>query len=237
MVQEFTFPALEARQKKKMLKSALTVLEMTQAMSAGKGKNILHYTLQRKRRHKAMEHYPGGDRIEYSTGAQYFYHCHREDRETGEHGHFHSFMRYKKIPRRIRPAALPDWDKNLDNPMAHIVAIAMDCYGKPIRLFTVNRWVTDETWYDAEHVTEFIRKYKFRQDKEEESYWWKLDKWVESMHQLFAPQIIWLHQERDHRVAAWQKKYPSRNPYEDRELEEITSIPIDIVDQVNWLMR
>ncbi len=44
-----------------------------------------------------MNHYPKGDRIDYDTGAQYFYHCHRESEETEEHGHFHCFLRYKHI--------------------------------------------------------------------------------------------------------------------------------------------
>ena len=235
-VQKFVFPVLTGKEKKKMLKSALTVLETTQQMSAKKGKNILHYTLIKKRKHTTMNHYPDGDRIDYDSGSQYFYHCHREDEATQEHGHFHTFLRYKKIPKRIQPALLPDWDKNMDNPMAHIVAIAMDCYGKPIRLFTVNRWVTDETWYDCQHAADFIHQYTFKCKKEEDAYWWALDKWVESMLHLFAPQIIWLQKERDRKIEAWQKKYPKRNAYQDTALEEISTIPIDITTQVNWLI-
>lgn len=230
---KFTLPVLSERQKTQVLSHALQVIEAQQQMTTKKGKNILHYTLRRKRQHVSMQHYPKGDRIDYNTGAQYFYHCHREDLDQEEHGHFHCFLRYKRIPKHIKPKPLPDWDKNIDNPMAHLVAISMNRFGQPIRLFTVNRWVSFETWYDAKHASNLLKR--FDMTLEDDPYWQTLDQWVEGMLQLFAPQIAWLHESRDHTIARWQKKYPSRNAYEDHKLEELSSIPIDIASQVKWL--
>lgn len=233
--ERFTLPTLSGRQREHMLRYALQVLEAQRQMTTRKGRNILHYTLRRKSRHIRMQHYPRGDRIDYATGAQYFYHCHREDVAREEHGHFHCFLRYKKIPKHIKPTPLPDWDKHMDNPMTHIVAIAMNRYGQPIRLFTVNRWVSFETWYDAAHAPEFIKRFMFTPDNG--SYWPVLDSWVEGMLHLFAPQIAWLHRRREQAIANRQKRYPKCNAYEDHRLEELSAITIDPAKQVRWIMH
>lgn len=231
---EFTLPELTRWRQKVFLGYASQVLEAQQKMTTTKGKNILHYTLKRKRIHERMSHYPKGDRIDHSTGSQYFYHCHRENYESSEHGHFHCFMRYKHIPKRIKPTPLSDWDKYIDNPMTHLVAIGMNQLGQPIRLFTVNRWVTSEILYDAAHTDYFLKRYKMT--LLDDPYWQVLDQWVEGMLHLFSPQILWLHHEREKRIHELQSLNPSSNPYLDYELEEITEIPIDIKQQVEWVI-
>lgn len=217
-----------------MLDYALQVLKAQQQMTTSNGKSILHYTLRRKRQHITMQHYPAGDRIDYKTGAQYFYHCHRENVGTEEHGHFHCFLRYKHIPKRIKPTPLPDWDTNIDSPMAHIIAIALSRYGQPIRLLTVNRWISAETWYDGRHAAAFVRRFHFK--RETDPYWRVLDLWVEGMLHLFAPQIAWLNLQRDASIARWQRRHPESNAYEHHRLEELSSLPIDLADQISWIV-
>ena len=234
-ISEFTLPHLSKTHKARMLKYAQQVLEAQQQMVTKRGKNIIHYTLEKKRRHQFMDHYPKGDRIDYETGAQYFYHCHREDYETTEHGHFHCFLRYKHIPSTIKPTPLPDWDKNIDNPMTHIVAIAMNCYGQPIRLFSVNRWISFEVWYDAKHTSRFIKQYKMT--KQDSPYWQVLDKWVEGMMHLFAPQIQWVNNARDLAIEQGKLLYPDTNLYEAHQMEELSAIPIDLQSQIQWLLQ
>ncbi|CEG57098.1 DUF6969 family protein [Legionella fallonii] len=231
---EFTLPKLTRWRQKVFLGYASQVLEAQQKMTTSNGKNILHYTLKRKHRHERMSHYPKGDRIDHSTGSQYFYHCHRENYDNHEHGHFHCFMRYKHIPKRIKPTALADWDKYIDNPMTHLVAIGMNQFGQPIRLFTVNRWVTSEILYDATHMDYFLKRYKMT--LMDDPYWQVLDKWVEGMLHLFAPQISWIHQVREKRIQELQSLNPNFNPYADYDLEELSEIPIDIKKQVEWII-
>lgn len=230
---EFVLPKLTRGRQKKLLGYAQQVLEAQQQMSTNTGKNILHYTLNKKRKYEHMMHYPKGDRIDHSTGSQYFYHCHRENYESTEHGHFHCFLRYKHIPKRIKPSPLPDWDRYIDNPMAHLVAISMNQLGQPIRLFTVNRWVTSEIWYDAQHINYFIKRYAMT--LEDSTYWQVLDRWVEGMLQLFAPQIAWLHQARDKRIEQHSQN-TSDNPYLDYELEELSELSIDLKKQIEWII-
>ena len=231
----FILPTLTSWGKSKMLGYAKQVLLMQQQLTLPDGKNILHHTLQKNRRHKAMNHYPKGDRIDHTTGAQYFYHCHRENKKIQEHGHFHCFLRYKHIPKHIRPTPLSDWKKNLDNPMTHLVAIGMNRYGQPIRLFTVNRWITSEIWYDAEHLSNFIKR--FNMTLTDDPYWQPLDNWVESMLKLFSPQIAWLHYQRDALMAERQLTHPEQNHYEDQSLEELSSIPIELNNQIQWILN
>ena len=40
-------------------------------------------------------------------------------------------------------------EENKNRIGAHVVAISMDKKGYASKMFTTNRWVTDETWYDA----------------------------------------------------------------------------------------
>jgi hypothetical protein len=232
---EFTLPELSRWHQKVFLGYATQVLEAQQQMIDNKGKNILHYTLRKKRKHERMSHYPKGDRIDHSTGSQFFYHCHRENLESKEHGHFHCFLRYKHIPKRIKPAALSDWDKYIENPMTHLIAIGMNQFGQPIRLFTVNRWVTSEIWYDAEHIDKFLKRYKMT--IQDDPYWQILDKWVEGMLHLFAPQISWLHQARDKRIQQQLAIDSAANPYMNYDLEELSELPIDIKKQIKWIIR
>ncbi|MBI2786091.1 MAG: hypothetical protein HYX60_07230 [Legionella longbeachae] len=231
---QFIFPQLSRWHKKIYLGYAEQVLKAQQLMSMNKGKNILHYTLNKKRRFERMSHYPKGDRIDHKTGSQYFYHCHRENYESTEHGHFHSFIRYKYIPKSIKPAPLKDWDRYIDNPMTHLVAIGMNQLGQPIRLFTVNRWVTSEIWYPANYSARILKRYKMT--LADDPYWQILDKWVEGVLHLFTPQILWLHQQRDTKILQHQVNSPIENPYMDYDLEELSEIPIDLKQQIEWII-
>lgn len=217
-----------------MLQFATQVLEAQHQMTGKKGKNILHYTLQKKRRHLSFDHYPKGDRIDFATGSQYFYHCHREDFESEEHGHFHCFMRYKNIPKRIKPSYPPDVAKHTHPPMAHLVAIAMNRFGQPIRLFTVNQWISSEIWYDAEHVAGFIKRFKMTLTND--PYWQILDQWVSGMMHLFAPQINWLHSVRDQNIEQLRINAPDENVFENRNIEELSTIPLDLAKQIEWIV-
>ena len=235
----FQFPILSRRKRTKLLTYAKYALSAQHDMTTTTGRNIVHYTLQDNEKHLHMEHYPKGDRIDKKTGAQYFYHCHREDFEQFEHGHFHCFMRYPQIPKRIKPTPLRDWDKYIDNPMTHLIAISMSQYGQPIRLFTVNRWISSEVWYDSKHIHANLNRFKM--SLTDSPYWQILDHWIASILNLFSPQIAWLHHQRDQMIRILQTQQPhTSNPesiYDDRTIEELSSIPINIEAQIKWLLE
>ncbi len=231
----FNLPVISQWRKAQLLRQIKKLLTAQQQIINPTGNSILHYTLKDKDQHESMSHYPKGDRIDRQTGAQYFYHCHRENFESTEHGHFHCFLRYKHIPKHIKPTPLDDWDKHIDNPMTHIIAISMNNLGQPIRLFTVNRWVSSEIWYDAKHASNFIKR--FDMTLTDDPYWQILDQWVESMLHLFAPQIAWLYTTRDAAIKSLQQSNPGENIYESERFEELSSIAIDLKQQIEWIIN
>lgn len=175
------------------------------------------------------DHYPPGDVYDPESHSQFYYHSHRE----GEHGHFHTYLRPKGMPSWIKPAPLPDLTppKEDNDALSHIVAISMDSHGIPIGLFTTNRWICAETWYRAEDVCTMIDFFTIDHARPS----WPLNRWITSMLKLFKPQITELLLERDETVAAWQKKHPKRNVYEDRELDITSHLDITLEDQVSQI--
>ncbi|MGH6662348.1 MAG: DUF6969 family protein [Rhodospirillales bacterium] len=171
------------------------------------------------------DHYPPGDVYDHDTHAQYYYHTHppegRAKKFGSEHGHFHTFLRPKGMPTKVKPAPVPDYKQpeGDNDALTHFVAIAMDRAGFPIRLFTTNRWVTGETWYEAKSVIAMLDRFII--DLAHPS--WPVNMWISAMLRLFGPDIEALLVERDRAIDDWQRRHPGDNVYEDRRLE-ITSI-------------
>jgi hypothetical protein len=181
-------------------------------------------------------HYPPGDVYDAEFHAQYYYHAHPEaERRTGEHGHFHTFLRPLGMPAGVRPAPLPDFTPAADgnDDLSHLVAITMDRDGTPLSLFTTNRWVTGETWYAAGDVIAMLGQ--FRIDHARPS--WPVNRWVSAVFGLFRPEIEALLRERDGAVAAWQARHPDRNVYEDRSLEVTSEVEIVLEDRIRDVER
>lgn len=181
-------------------------------------------------------HYPPGDVYDAEFHAQYYYHAHPEaERRSGEHGHFHTFLRPLGMPPGVRPVPLPDYVPAADDndDLSHLVAIAMDRDGTPISLFTTNRWVTGETWYAAEDVIAMLGH--FRIDHARPS--WPVNRWVSAMFGLFRPEIEQLLRERDVAVARWRERHPDVNVFEDRGLEVTSETAVDVEDRIRDVER
>jgi len=185
------------------------------------------------------DHYPPGDVYDFETHAQYYYHAHppegRAERFGREHGHFHTFLRPKGMPKGIKPAAVPDYraPDGDNDALTHFVGISMNRAGFPIRLFTTNRWVTGETWYSAKTVISLI-------DRFEMDLAWPsqpVNTWITAMLRLFRPNIEALLTRRDRAVDDWQARHPDGNVYEDRGLEITAQEDISVEDQIERVDR
>ncbi len=192
------------------------------------GLNVVGEILEGQGPFYELQHYPKGDVYDMETHAQYYYHAHRP--ESGEHGHFHTFLRAKGMPRDIRPAP---YEGEAPRPLgkdavSHIIAISMNAQGYPTHLFTTNRWVTAETWYRADDVIRMIDHFII------DHAWpsWATNRWITAMLTLFKPQIAHLLRERDRTVAAWQASHPDRDVFEDRELDVTSIMPISVEAQI-----
>ncbi len=185
------------------------------------------------------DHYPPGDAYDHETHSQYYYHAHppegRAESFGSEHGHFHTFLRPKGMPKSAKPAPVPDFKppKDANDALTHFVGIATNRAGFPIRLFTTNRWVTGEVWYYAKTVIPMIDR--FFMDLAYPSM--PVNIWITAMLQLFRPNIETLLHQRDQAVADWLINHPDENVYEDRGLE-ITSIQnISVEKQINQVNK
>ncbi len=176
------------------------------------------------------DHYPKGDVYDPETHSQYYYHAHPIDLRAGEHGHFHTFLRPKGMPPGITPAPVDDYapPEGDNDALSHLVAVSMDEFGRPIRLFTTNRWVTGEVWYRAPDVTAMLDY--FHIDLAYPSL--VVNLWLNGLLRMFRPEIEMLLDQRDTAVAAWAAKHPDRNVFEDRELEIASALDISVDERI-----
>ncbi len=210
-----------------MLAAGNEILECYRVLSKA-GLNIVGECLKDQGTFYEFDHYPKGDVYDNESHSQFYYHAHRS--EAGEHGHFHLFQRAKGMPAGIQCVEYDGdevWPSG-DDALSHLVAISMDRYGYPTDLFTVNRWVTGETWYCSDDVIRMLDVFEI--DHAYPS--WPVNRWVTAMVRLFRPTIEVMIGEREASVKAWKHKHPSVDVYEDRELELTGMIPISVESQI-----
>lgn len=241
-MKEFILPDLPAAEKEKLAAQAVSALESFNEINSNGG---VHAMLLKYNGHEWVDdseprfvadlHFPKGDRIDYETGSQYFYHCHREDYETEEHGHFHTFVRKSGWGDAVLKD-VPEAEKFDCNPMTHLICVALNRVGMPIRLFTVNRWVARETMFEPQQMHKFVDNFDAKNAKGDENLS-ALDNFVTSLLTVFSPQIKYLQEQRDVVMAAEIEKYNGEdNPYLAKEIEELSSIDISLENQIGWIM-
>lgn len=232
------FETLSVHQLEKMFEAAATVSETMRVLQKSET-NIVGEILKTAETFKEWEHIPSNDVYDRQSHSQYYYHAHSKTEDgTGihdnEHGHFHTFIRGKGIPKNIKPKTLPDYDPSIDisNVNTHIIGIGMNEFGVPIRLFTVNRWVTGETWHDAEDIIKLLDNYEIDDTRPS----WAMNLWMGAMIALFRPQIESLINQRDQTIAQWAKENPDiENVYEDRNLEVTSYLDINLLEHIENL--
>lgn len=183
-----------------------------------------------------MEHYPPADIHDPETHAQAYFHAHPPGRgEDDDYGHFHTFLRPPGMPPGVAPAALPGNAVPTDPTAAlsHLVAISMNRFGQPVRLFTTNRWVTAETWYPADDVIAMLPR--FTLDLSRPS--WPLNRWLTAMVTLYRPEIAALLHARDAAVGTWQAARHGAPVLENRDLEVTSRMDIDLAAKLADVRR
>jgi hypothetical protein len=188
---------------------------------------------------------PHGEVYDPSHHSQYFYHCHATPaagagRRT-EHGHFHLFLRAEGMPAGATPLVLPELavaDAPLPpqaapakrggrDEVSHLLAIALDRRGEPVRLFTTNRWVTGETWYRADDVIAMLDRFQVERGGGSVL----LNRWLGAIVRLFRPEIAQLLRERDAAVTGWRRRRRN-NVFEDPRLEIPSTLDIDLDERL-----
>jgi hypothetical protein len=228
--------------------SAAAIIADCRRKLAARNRDILSEVMAREPTVSEWRHYPDGDVYDPKSHAQYFYHVHPVNgRPVREHGHFHTFLRAEGMPAGTAPLILPEiavadvpalppqappLKRGFREEVSHLVAIAVDCRGEPIRMFTTNRWVTGETWYRADDVIRMLDRFAITEGETSET----LNRWVCAMLQLFRPQIAALLRMRDETVMAWRRRRRTQ-VFEDPALEITSSLDIGCDAQFAFLDR
>ncbi|WP_194715282.1 DUF6969 family protein [Noviherbaspirillum soli] len=170
-------------------------------------------------------HYPEMDAIDRSSGYQWFYHSHSaEDRSVSiEHGHIHLFARKPLWGRRRHSKSEKAFAElcgsHSEKPETrHLLAIGFDGKGLPVSLFTVNSWVTGDLMLGADLTVELLRSMKLDTGQAE------IDTIIESVIQLFVPELKKLMQQRDDVL----REHPGPNKLADQSLELLSIVEIDL---------
>ena len=220
--------------------AAVAILRECRQVLTARGSTILREVTEGADDIAAWQRYPAGEVYDPANHAQYFYHCHAAPAGSApgaEHGHFHLFLRAEGIPAGITPLVLPELavanapvppqsaplKRGERDEVVHLVALALDWRGEPVRLFTTNRWVTGETWYCADDVIRMLDRFQVSGDMPSAV----LNGWVGAMVQLFQPEIAVLLRNRDKAVTEWRWRRRN-NVFEDPRLEITSSFAIDL---------
>ena len=168
-------------QNKKLVCAAETLLDV-QYGYAQKGIALSQAALCGARDFIAWQHYPRNDLADATSGDEFYYHAHDADEmPKAEHGHFHVFKRDLKNPARF----------------FHLIGIALNNQGLPVRLFTTNQWVTGERIVDAKKIQRAVAAFSVHSTGRTAP----LARWVTAMMQLYAVEIVSLAQQRDAVIA------------------------------------
>jgi hypothetical protein len=220
---------------------AAAVIRGCRSELAARGSNIAREAVGRDGDAEDWRHYPPGDAYDLISHAQYFYHRHpAEPDDTREHGHFHLFLRAEGMPAGTQPLLLPETaiakeylptppqaapiKRGARDEVCHLIAIAVDAAGEPVRLFTTNRWVTGETWYRAEDVIRMLDRFSL--DAAEPASF--VNFWLAAMVRLYQPEIAMLLRERDRTVMNPIRQRRRVDVFEDSKLEITSTLDIDL---------
>ena len=170
------------------------------------------------------QHYQGnaatplGDRPQ---SLHYYYHSHAV---TGllrnEHGHYHLFAQLGA-------------DGSGSPRYTHIVAIGVDARGLPLRLFTTNRWVTDETWLAADRVLALAEGIASATGPTEDA----VERWLRAQLGIFAPQITALLRHRDQRIERRMGNGHRPGLLEDRRMHVLSQCRVSMQHQLTAFDR
>ncbi|TAL83353.1 MAG: hypothetical protein EPN74_14410 [Rhodanobacter sp.] len=149
----------------------------------------------------------------------YYYHSHDTPGAPAvEHGHFHLFAQLGN-------------DAGGEPRYTHLVAIGVDARGMPQRLFTTNRWVTDETWWPGAELIPICEEMANAGCTDDPP----VERWLRAQLGVFAPQIAELIGHRDCRMEARLAGGHRPGLLEDRRMHVISQCRISVEQQLTAL--
>jgi len=153
-----------------------------------------------------------------NLGWRAYYHCHPASRAgnhrfQGEHGHFHIFVKTHDDPETWSP----------------LVALAMDNMGQPLGWFTVNHWVTGETWEYSETLVKYLDSIPYDNPGLNKT----VECWLLSILAVSRDKIINVLHERDKILKQKQLNKKESDIKQDKGIYLLSEIPINLMNLLN----
>ncbi|MFK7793704.1 MAG: hypothetical protein AB8B88_13670 [Devosiaceae bacterium] len=167
------------------------------------GASVLSETLKGVDEPESWTKYPAGEVFDPATGAHWFYHSHSTI--PHEHGHFHMFLR----------------PNGKDGPIHHLIAIGVDGHGRPLRLFTVNQWVVDDDWLDAQSTVALVEKFDVHMPQPN----YLVNRWLTAMVVAHGDVVAGLILERDNSLQTYASSIAG-DVRSDRSLEVTSQVSL-----------
>lgn len=187
-------------------------LVQVQAAYARQGKSIALAAMAGSHRFMEWNHYPAFDLRDEAAGTIAYYHAHAaSDRPVNEHGHFHLFVSSGSK----RPDA---------SGYSHLVGISVNARGEAFRLFTTNRWVTDEDWLPATHIVPRLAGFRLATAGRLAP----VARWLTAMTCIYAADIGALLEQRDAVVESHARAEGKEAVLASKELQVLSQQMIDV---------
>lgn len=154
------------------------------------------------------------------TGWRAYYHCHPANRAgnhrfQGEHGHFHIFVRTQDKPEK--------W--------SHLVALSMNNMGQPLGWFTVNHWVTGESWVDSEILSNYLQTIPYDQLEHQKLNTFNIvERWLLALLAVSREQVKVVLHERDKILQQKEQNLAESNIKQDKGVYLLSEMPINLLD-------
>lgn len=173
---------------------------------------------------KENKKYPPGLLQFNDSGWRAYYHCHPASRAgnhrfKGEHGHFHLFVRLKKASGSDQA----QW--------AHLAALAMDNMGQPLGCFTVNHWVTGESWASSKVLNKKLENIPIL-DIDKNKYT-LVERWLLSFMAACSDKIRTILHQRDELLQQKQSERTASDVKADKDIYLLSEIPVNIRTLLN----
>ena len=158
-------------------------------------------------------------------GWRAYYHCHPASRAgnhrfKGEHGHFHIFVRL-------------DDQENEPERWSHLVALAMDNMGQPLGWFTVNDWVTGETWVDSDMLSAYLKSIPY----DNTSITKLVERWLLSLLAVSWDEINNVLMERDKALKQKQLNIDELTVKQDKGIYLLSERPINLIKLLDKITK
>lgn len=185
---------------------------------ASQGVSLVPRVVPPEAEFRQWTHYPEKDAVSPATKSRWFYHAHPpEQREPGEHGHFHLFLSLDNFD-GVEPLAEARQKTEGKTPakVVHFVALSCNLDGIPTHWFTTNRWVTNEYFMAGDAIIDRLDRFDVTDAPGDPL----VNGWLTAAVAVFRDQIADLVRERDSALDG--------QSLDDRKLEILSSRPLDL---------